>query len=366
MIFFVAPEEDLGGMRHYLLEDGCPLQSRLRLLSFEEIVLGRKLPLGSYIFSAIDQLSPTQRAVAARCWQALSQASADIALLNRPDEVLCRYELLHTCFRLRLNSFRVFRASGFLCCTSFPVFLRLEREHNGSISGLLHNRRQLVKALAKAVLQGYRTRDIMIVEYCDTVDSSGVFRRYSAYIVGDVIIANSIVHSPNWVTKWHAKVCDPDAVREELAYVETNPHLNWLRGVFALAKIRYGRIDYGLKGSVPQLWEINTAPIISGAPGDDNLAKEQLRKLRAPVRQHFFPRFRNALAALDTSADPGRSVSIEVSPSEVRRIEAEVLTKRRLRARRNPDALAARLAARAFRCFSFDFRLMRRRGGGVQ
>jgi hypothetical protein len=352
MIFFVAPAEGLFGMQEFLQLDGQPLQSCLRLLSYEEIVTERKLPLGSYVFSGIDQLSPTQRDIVARCWQALSQASADITLLNHPHDVLRRYELLEACFSVRRNSFRAFRASEFSRCASFPVFLRLEREHTGSLSGLLYNKGQLIQALAKVLLRGFRTRDIMIVEYCDTADSSGVFRKYSAYIVGDAIVANSIVHSHDWVTKWNAKVYDLTALREELAYVETNPHAEWLRGAFDLAKIRYGRIDYGLKESVPQLWEINTNPTISRRLVDADLAGEQQRKFRAPVRQRFLRQFLDALSALDTVADAGRNIPIEVSPSEVRRIEVEKLATRQLRARREAIARGVHLAARAFRRFS--------------
>jgi hypothetical protein len=352
MIYFLAPADDSFEMGEYLLQDGQPLQSHLRMLSYEEIVRERKLPLGSYIFSAIDQLSPTQRDIAARCWRALSQFSAEITVLNNPGEVLCRYELLQTSFRLQRNSFRVFRAHQFVRCSKFPVFLRLEREHTGSLSGLLYTRGQLVKALAKAVMNGFRMRDILIVEYCDTADSSGMFRKYSAYIVGDAIIPNSIVHSTNWVTKWISKATDTDALREELAYVETNPHADWLRRVFDLAKIRYGRIDYGLKNSVPQTWEVNTNPTISRRLGADDPARAELRKVRAPVRQLFFSRFHDALSALDVFAGPDRSVSIEISPTEERRIDAERVTRKRLRTRREIYSRRVGRAAKMLRRLS--------------
>jgi hypothetical protein len=192
----------------------------------------------------------------------------------------------------------------------------------------------------------------MIVEYCDTADSSGVFRKYSAFIMGDAIIANSIVHSHDWVTKWGAKACDLDALHEELAYVERNLHEEWLRSAFALATIRYGRIDYGVKDSVPQLWEINTNPTISRRLRDADPAREQQRKFRAPVRQRFLCGFLDALSALDTHAEAGCTIAVEVSPSEVRRLEAEKLAARRLHARRKAIARGVHLTARVLRRFS--------------
>ena len=211
----------------------------------------------------------------------------------------------------------------------------MESEHTGSLSELIYDRRQLVKAIGNAVVNGYRARDMIIVEYCDTADSSGVFRKYSSYIVGNAIIPNSIVHSSNWVTKWNAKVSDPDALREELDYAETNPHQDFLREIFATAKIRFGRIDYGMKDSVPQIWEINTNPTISRRLGNDDPARAEMRKIRAPVRQLFFPRLQNALAALDCSEHGGRSIVVKISPREVRRVEAEKLARQQLRAQRD-------------------------------
>jgi hypothetical protein len=354
MIYFVSPANDSFEMGEYLLQDGRPLQSLLQMLSYEKIVSQRQLPLGSYIFSAIDQLSPTLREIAARCHRALSQASKEITVLNHPGEVVCRYELLEECFQTRRNSFRVFRAPDFYRCTKFPVFLRMEREHTGSLTDLIYDRRQLVKAIAKAVVNGYRARDMMIVEYCNTADSSGVFRKYSTYIVGNTIIPNSIVHSSNWVTKWNAKVSDPDALREELDYAKTNPHENWLREVFALARISYGRIDYGMQDSVPQIWEINTNPTISRRLGNDDPARAEVRKLRAPVRQLFFPRLQNALASLDSSEASGRGIPIEISPREARRIEAEKLTTQRLRAQRDFYSQRGSLTARILRRFTMS------------
>src|SRR5713226_7661237 len=175
-------------MEEYLQQYGGALVARVRILTYEDIVAERALPLGTYIFAAIDQLSPTQTEIAAQCWQELSRASPDIRLINHPTEVLCRYQLLKTCFELNRNTFRVRRASEFYRRQRFPVFIRPEGEHGGSLTRVLYNRSQLAQALARALCWGYRLRDLIVVEYCDTADSSGVFRQYCAAVVGDRII----------------------------------------------------------------------------------------------------------------------------------------------------------------------------------
>lgn len=329
MIFFVAPEDDSFEMREFLEIRGHPYADRIRPLTYEEITIRRELPLGTYIFAAIDQISSAQREITALCWQELSRASSEIKLINHPHRVLCRYELLETCFQQRRHSFQVFRASDFARCGGFPVFLRLEREHTGSLSGLLYSRQALLRALAKALLKGYRLCDMMIVEYCDTADSSGVFQKYSAFIVGGTIVPHSIVHSSNWVTKWAARSADPDLVRQELEYIENNPHADWLRETFAIANIGYGRIDYGVKDSVPHVWEINTNPTIIRRIWDTDPVREQQRQLRAPVRERFFRRFMDAFIAVDSPVDPAQTIHLEFSGSQLQKLDAE----RRLRLR---------------------------------
>lgn len=328
-------------MEEYLQQYGGELSDRVRILTYEDIVAHREIPLGTYIFAAIDQLSPTETEIALQCWQELSRASRDIRLINHPTEVLGRYQLLETCFERGRNTFRVRRASEFCRRQRFPVFVRPEGEHGGSLTGLLHNRRQLAQALARALLSGYRLRDLIIVEYCDTADRSGTFRQYCAAIAGDRIIPQVLVHNRNWITKWEGRLVDADKAREQLEYVNGNPHAEWLRETFALAKIGYGRIDYGLKDGVPQVWEINTNPTIVRRAGAPSTMPEEQRVLLEPVRQHFLRQLRVALARLDSAVDPHRRIRIDVSRRQLSRLAAEKRLRLRLRARKTAISTAA-------------------------
>ena len=341
MIFFVAPAEDMWGMTEYLEQSGGPLAQRLVTVTYDDLIAHRQLPLGTYVFGAIDQLTPTETEIAARCCEELTGANSDVRLLNRPTEVLSRYGLLEACFARRRNTFRVLRASQFHRCRRFPVFIRPEREHTGSLTPVLHDRRELAQALAKALLRGFRLRDLIIVEYCHTADPSGIFRQYSAAVVGDQIIPQALVHNRNWVTKWAGRLLDADKANEQLAYVEGNPHAEWLRETFALAKIGYGLINYGLKDGAPQVWEINTNPTIvrrTGAPS--SMTAEQWQMV-APAQDGFLRRFRAAWEAIDIELDPNRSIRIEVSPEQRRRLQAERRLRLRLQARRTAISCAA-------------------------
>lgn len=333
MIFFVAPADETWEMEEYLRQYGGNLLNRVRVITYDDIVLGKAIPIGTYIFSAIDRLFPCEKEIAARCCRELSSASASVTLINSPGRVLCRYKLLRKCFELKRNSFCVFRAHELHRCHKFPVFIRPEGEHTGSLTRLLYTRRELVEELARALVNGHRLRDLIVAGYCDTSDSSGIFRLYCASIVGDEIIPQVIVHNRNWITKWEGRLVDEEKAREQLNYVESNPHAAWLKETFQLAGINYGRIDYGLVNGMPQVWEINTNPTIVRRAGTVTGLTEEQEGLLAPVRSRFLQQFGAALEKIDSPADPNHLVRVVTSERERRELEAERRLKLRLRSR---------------------------------
>lgn len=348
MIFLVAPKWDAWQFGDYLESFGKGLAGRVRVLIWDEIVSRQELPLGSYIFVALDQLTPTEKEIATQCWEKLHAADPHITLLNDPSKVLLRYEFLKACFDEGRNRFQVYRAARFLSCKCFPAFVRGELDHEGSLGGLLRGPGELARAVARKALAGYRLRDLIVVEYCDTVDRAGIFRKYSAFIVGDTIIPHTVMHSRDWITKSHGRLIDAETAREEIEYVKTNPHAEWLRETFDLANIRYGRVDYGLQDGVPQVWEINTNPMIIRHPSADVLTEEQI-SLREPIRENFFPKFQAAFESIDSTADPSQMVRIEVSKRQLRKLAAEKSQRQRLQARQMAISRVAGFVTRPLR-----------------
>src|SRR6185295_3950970 len=99
--------------------------------------------------------------------------------------------------------------------------------------------------------------------------------------------------SRNWQIR-EAELDDAELLAEELRYVEENPHAAELAEVCRLAGIRYGRIDYSLLEGRPQVWEINTNPMIASRLSETIPA-------RRPVHERFVGEFDAALAALDAA-----------------------------------------------------------------
>jgi hypothetical protein len=214
-----------------------------------------------YIFTDIDRLTPSARQLAASVWQQLAMHTPRVRLLNDPARVLCRYELMCKLANEGENQYRARRLSEGLEGLRYPVFLRCEREHDGALTPLLRSATAVRRALLWAHLEGYRTRDLLIVEFCDTSDATGLFRKYSAFLVGNEVLPRHLLVSRNWHLKKRDVVNDETA-REVEAYLVRNPHQEAIRQIFRLAGIDYGRIDYSLAGEKLQVWEINTNPIV--------------------------------------------------------------------------------------------------------
>ena len=83
----------------------------------------------------------------------------------------------------------------------FPVFIREEVEHTGSLTRLLRSQEEVNHELARLVKRGHDLRDLLVVEFCDSSDSSRTFRKYSAFVVGGQIIPRELIFSRKWVLK---------------------------------------------------------------------------------------------------------------------------------------------------------------------
>src|SRR3990172_51986 len=336
MISFAAPAASMFAMENYLQQAAAAgLADRIRLLAYEDIFAHHELPVGSCVLSGIDRLTPVGCTIIARCRDELVRATRDVVVLNDPRCSLGRHDLLRLAFETGGNQFRAVRAPGLLRGLRFPVFVRSEREHTGSLTSLIDSPVGLGRELLLLCLRGYRLQDLLIVEYCNTSDADGVFRKYSAFIVGGQIIPRCLELSHHWVTKSEHRIIDEQTAEEEFHYVTHNPHEDWLRETFRLARGEYGRIDYALLAGKPQVWEINVAPTIGGRPGGGppSARTDAQRLMLAPTRDHFYREFRAALERLDRPVAPSRTVTIAISPAEAAQLRHELQTIRRVQDR---------------------------------
>ena len=326
MIYALAPSSGVFGLADFVAEDAPELAGFVSVRSYEAAFTGDPLPLGAYIFTAIDQLTHTERELVQRLQDRLASVSPGLPRLNHPARWRGRGALLEVAADAGLNPFRVTRAGAPGRRRRFPVFLRSESQHTGSLSPLLYDQAGVHRAVLAALLRGHRYRDLLVVEYCHTADGDGVFRKYSAMVIGAEIVPRSLTASREWVTKVEGRITSPAAAAADRAYVMDNPHAAWLRDVAALGGVEYGRIDYGIRDGRPVLWEINTNPTI-GSQRSNPMPNPWPAAGPPAGNRIAYRKIGLALEALDrvarTVVHDGAELSFPVSGAERRRLARE-------------------------------------------
>ena len=324
MISFWVTRAGSTCIRAYMDKRGRAIAGRFETPAYDDIGPVVQMRGGTQIFSTLDHLTATQRDVAQLLWSAHATNAPAARRLNDPGRVLLRFELLTRLHAEGINSFRVFAADSDEAMR-FPVFVRERNRHNGPLTGLLEDADAVRDAVSAFKLRGYRLRDLMIVEFCDASGADGLFRKYAAFKVGDRIIAGHMFASGEWFLKSGSNAPSEESLAEEAAYLEANPHREWLDRVFTIAGIGFGRIDYGVAGGVPQAWEINLNPTM-GRSADfvhHHVLPPHLDRLREQGREAFHARLRDAFVALDTAQEEG-TIAVPIPATLLAALRAEM------------------------------------------
>jgi hypothetical protein len=263
LIFYLTTRPHAYTIGQFLESWGKALAARIKPIPYEQLTWTGILPGGTYIFSDIERLAPREAELAAQVWEQLAASQPGIRLLNHPTRSMRRYELLRTLHDMGRNDYNVYHlVEG--RAPRLPVFLRCESDHCGARTPLLHTPEELRAATLELDRGGQSREDMLITEFCDTSDQQGIVRKYSAFAVGERIVPRHLFFSRNWMLKY-ADLSDEAQLREERDYIEGNPHEALLKELFRLARLDYGRIDYNMLDGRPQVWEINTNPMIISA-----------------------------------------------------------------------------------------------------
>lgn len=273
VIYFLVTRGHAYTIGEFMPTWGKSLAQRLCVVYWEDLVRWRRLPLGTYVFSDLERLGPAMMDFARHVAGRLDTAGGGTRLVNDPRRVKLRYDLLRTLHEDQTNPFRGWRPAELTdgsAPVNFPVFLRHESEHDGSLSPLLPDWQAL-----RATLKDHGPGDLLAVEYFETRDAAGKFWKHAAFRVGQSVFPHHIISNGNWVTKAPSDLCARRYEREN-EWVRTRPHDAAIRRIFETAGIEYGRIDYGVcpDGRIVA-WEINTNPMVLMMPCD--IACERLQ-----------------------------------------------------------------------------------------
>lgn len=277
--------------------------NRYQILDYELLPHVGRVPRGVFLFTDLERLTPAMMSLASSVHDQLR--AAGMRVLNDPSRTLRRFDLMQTLHGAGHNSFRAVRVAD-AHTLRMPVFVRGENDHQGSVTELLRSPAELEAALDRLQEEGRNLAKLLVIEFCDTRDRAGVYRKYSAFAVGDRVIPRHILFGrKKWVVKT-TEVITPRSAREERLYATKNPHADQLREIFRLARVGWGRIDYGVVDGRVQTWEINTNPMLLETP--PTYAKERL-----PAQIQFARSVNAALLKLD-DAEPGPPVGLDLDP----------------------------------------------------
>ena len=304
MILFVVKEDNRHTIQWYLDSHGRSLRDVAQVFCYRSLLRRRRVPVGTYVFSDIERLSPAELELAGAFCREIA-AVPGMRILNDPLRVRRRYELLRVLHADGLNGFNVYRAADAIPPMRYPVFLRAEEHHQGPITPLLDSEQALREAIDRLADQGIARDDKLIVEFEEVSDDRGLYHKYGAIRVGPAIVPLELDFSRSWVVKEMEHILDDSGLAaEETDYVRQNPHRAEIETVFDVARIDFGRIDYAVKDGRLVTFEINTAPsLVTAVDGHGAVFAESFGLAMRGLAE--------AIRAIDTPAPAGRWARID-------------------------------------------------------
>lgn len=278
-----------------------PQMPRLKRWSYWNIFRRPIIPRATYIFSDFCRLGPWELELASHLYRFLQ--SAGMTVLNDPARFKNRYSLLTSLNNAGINDFRVWCPALDEKPDKFPVFLRTQVAHRGPIGDLLQNPQEAQVALEKALAEGYIYADLIFVEYAAQPLPDDTFRKLSAHRIKDQVFMAPGGFSNHWLAKAHDEIGDGPHWPMALHDLEQNIHEEVIRQAFDIANLQYGRADFGLVDGKPQIYEINSNPIIGDIKRVGTPQFQKAYNLRAE-------KFTTALRKIDT-ADSLRHVILD-------------------------------------------------------
>lgn len=292
MIYYLCARPPSYTLGQYFHAWAPELAARFTVVTYDALEKANPPKAGVYVFADLDQLAPRGMELALRFRRSLEPLRDQVRVLNEPTRVLRRYDLLRALHERGINSFDAYRLGEGRHPRSWPVLLRREHEHLGAIGDLVRTTEELRAAVARMIAAGQSTKGLIAVEFRDTADDRGVYRKYGAFLIGERLIPRHLLVSRHWCVK-DPDLLEPDYIEEELRFVETFPRADEVRSIFEIAGIDYGRIDYSFYGDRLHVWEINTNPVLAYVKSAEPGAP------RREVNERFARLARDAFLALD-------------------------------------------------------------------
>lgn len=271
---------------------------RFERVDYDRLIAARTLPRRAHVFTDLDRLSSLDLELAASSYLCLARAG--VRVLNQPARVKGRYALLRALHEAGINDFNVYRVDEGVRPERYPVFLRRQTGHAQPLSGLLGDWDAVCASVETQLERGVPASSLLLVEYAAEPVVEGLFRKLAYWRVGDRYVPGNTLHNRSWnVKRGVTGIAPPELYEDALRIAREDPFGEVLRRAFEIAEIDYGRADFGLLRGRPQIYEINTNPMLPREAGHPSPAAVAcMRRVRIGVLA--------ALRRLDGSGARGR------------------------------------------------------------
>lgn len=306
MLVFVATDDHQYTFRGVLETRSHAFHGGVLLMSYADFLSWDRLPAADYVFVDLERISEALSSAAETRFAALEAVLPGIRVLNRPGHNLARLRVMSRLHDSGVNDFRVMSAGQVLegeIAPRFPVFVRRIDDHDGPMSALIEDEVALRNAIETAIAGGIPAEALAVTEYVDARNEDGHHEKISYFRIGARLFPSALDMSSNWVCK--GVVGDPDTIEDharEQAFLSGNPHAGVMEPAFDAAGIGYGRADYAMIAGRPQVFEINTNPLID--------SPESMPPALRAYATLLVGRWLDALAAFSPPGGPVRWVPV--------------------------------------------------------
>ncbi|HHH43857.1 MAG TPA: hypothetical protein ENK49_06950 [Gammaproteobacteria bacterium] len=233
----------------------------VKVRSYNWLARQSSIRAAACIFTDLDRLRHFELAMAGNLFRQLGRGG--IRVLNDPARSCQREELLFRLHKAGLNRFRAYPAALDPEPSRFPVFLKCVSHHKQDFQDLIPDQATLVRRLNELRDSGFPLQYMLVIEFINREHRKNIYRRSTLYRIGDrMIAANPVTEASPFVKYGDIKLATEEDLAASVQEMTENPYADYMRHVFDIANIEYGRVDFGFDGEKPAVYEINTNPSI--------------------------------------------------------------------------------------------------------
>ena len=204
----------------------------------------QRVPTATYFFTDIERLAHHELSCAADIYAQMRQAG--LRVYNNPARVRGRAALLHHLNAHGINSFASYAADASPRPSRFPVFIKNDNHHRNQFGTLIDDQMALDAELEKIESSGIPLKHLLVTEFCAKPLRDGIFQKHSEFRLGDQYVPYDSILEANWCAKTgDNRLMTPDERQEAVRIMRENPFSECVAPAFEVARIEYGRIDFG-------------------------------------------------------------------------------------------------------------------------